>query len=407
MKKIMAFYRRHITDVNFAVLLIVLACTFYCFALEITVLGFIGAFLLIVLLCMRVSLGKTDKPQGPFLVPLGKTKTEIPEAPDPLPEPAEKLPYIYYDKPVRQTAHTIRYYSPYLGIEQELLFRPRKKRGKAFDNVRGIRVTDRLILLRSILFTANFPGDIREMAKQYEGRLPNEAEIKQIYAKFKEINQNLYECGEPLLARGKYLYTSGNEKDDKAMNYCLNFASGKESLVDCDSYAGAVLVERLPLDAQKLKANLQATETGHSDKSELSDEFDVLCEIDGRKVRLPFSQRNSGQVIGIFPFKEEPEYLELDEVENKKHTDEDVDEARLLDERFCSGCVSLVVDRLNLYLKEMNKPILEGSYLADSSYMQGCGWILGFDNTSDYYGGNLPAKLRYMDRFYGTCRKQV
>ena len=130
----------------------------------------------------------------------------------------------------------------------------------------------------------------------------------------------------------------------------------------------------------------------------------ICCEVNGQKVRLPFSKRHLGKPIGIFPFAG-PEYLELEEQENKKHTDKDVDESRLLDERFCCGCVSTVVDRLNLYLEEMNKPLLEGSYLADSSYMRGCGWIIGFDNTSDYYGGNVPAKLRYMGRFYGKCQK--
>lgn len=245
MKKIMTFYRHHIADVNFAVILVVLACTFYWFAFGSTVLGIIGALLLIALICMRVSLGKIDKPQGPFLVPLGKAKTE---APDPKPEPADKLPYVYFDKPIEQKAHTIRYYSPYLGIEQEIPFRPRKKRGEPFDNVRGIKVTDNLILLRSILFTSNFPDDIREMAKQYEGRFPTEIEIRQIYAKFKEINQNLYECGEPLLKRQKYLYTSGDEKADKQMNYCLNFATGTKSLADCDGFVSAVLVEKLPSD---------------------------------------------------------------------------------------------------------------------------------------------------------------
>ena len=104
-------------------------------------------------------------------------------------------------------------------------------------------MADNLILLRSILFTASFPGDIREMAKQYEGRLPNKDEIEQIYAKFDKINQNLYECGEPLLKRRKYLYTCGNEDADKSMNYCLNFANGQETLADYDSFVCAVLVE--------------------------------------------------------------------------------------------------------------------------------------------------------------------
>ncbi len=334
--------------------------------------------------------------QSPIFMSVNKnSRTDI------VPEPAEKLPYVYYDKPVEQTAYTIRYYSPYLGKVREIQFRPRKIRGKSFDNVRGIVVADNLILLRSILFTANFPDDIREIAKQHEGRLPNKDEIEQIYAKFDEINQNLYECGEPLLKRGKYLYTSGDENADKAMNYCLNFATGQESLADCDSFVCAVLVEKSIPGVQQLEADIKTFKKKHLNKTKLGDEFDLL---NGQKVRLPFSKRHLGKPIGIFPFAG-PEYLELEEQENKKHTDKDVDESRLLDERFCCGCVSTVVDRLNLYLEEMNKPLLEGSYLADSSYMRGCGWIIGFDNTSDYYGGNVPAKLRYMGRFYGKCQK--
>lgn len=344
---------------------------------------------------------KKEKPNGPFCVAVGN----VDDADDSIPEPAEKLPYVYYDKPIEQMAHTIRYYSPYLGKEREIPFRPRKKRGKPFDNVRGIVVADGLVLLRSILFSSNFPDDIREMAKQYEGRLPDKAEIEQIYAKFNEINQNLYECGEPLLKRWKYLYTSGDQNADKVTNYCLNFATGQTTFADCDSFVGAVLVEKSVPDIQQLEADIAAFRRKHLNKTELGDEFDVLCEVDDKKVRLPFSKRHLGKPIGIFPFKNEPEYLELDEVENKKHTDKDVDESRLLDERFCCDCVSKVADRLNLYLKEMHKPVLEGNYLADSSYMRGCGWIIGFDNTSDYYGGNMPAKLRYMGRFYGNCQK--
>ena len=176
-----------------------------------------------------------EKPQGPFCKPVGDF--------DPIPTPAEKLPYVYYDRPIEQRAYTIRYHSPYLGIEQSVPFKPRKERGKPFDNVRGIKVTDNLILLRAILFNSLFPDDIREIAKQYKGRFPTKAEIKEIYAKFDEINQNLYECGEPLLMRRKYLYTSGDEQEDEIMNYCLNFANGQDSYADCDSWVCAVLVE--------------------------------------------------------------------------------------------------------------------------------------------------------------------
>ena len=138
----------------------------------------------------------------------------------------------------------------------------------------------------------------------------------------------------------------------------------------------------------------------------LTDEYDILCMIDGQKERVAFSLRYLGKVLGIFPFPGCPEYIELDEWENKKHTDRDVDESRLLDERFC-GRVYKIKDNLNLYLEALGKPILKGVYLADSSYMQGCGWLVGFDDnesgnvSSDYYGGNQPAKLRYMGRFEG------
>lgn len=160
-------------------------------------------------------------------------------------------------------------------------------------------------------------------------------------------------------------------------------------------------------DAEQLKADTQAFKENPFNNPDLEefDEFDVLCLVDGKKVRLPFSKRHLGKPIGIFPFSNEPIYLELDEVENKKHTDEDVDESRLPDEPFCAR-VSKVVDHLNLYLQAMNKPVLEGSYLADnSSYMPACGWIIGFDNTGDYHGGSVPAKLRYMGRFEGKCQK--
>ena len=129
-------------------------------------------------------------------------------------------------------------------------------------------------------------------------------------------------------------------------------------------------------------------------------EFDLLCLINGEKKRVPFSDRHKGEPIGIFPFKHEPEYIELKEVDNKKHTDPDVDQSRLLDEHFCDR-VSKIVHTLNNYLKMLGKPPLDlkEGYLADSSYMQGCGWIIGFDGSGDYHGGNVPAKLRYMGKF--------
>ncbi|MBQ8464748.1 MAG: hypothetical protein IJ545_01925 [Alphaproteobacteria bacterium] len=255
MKKLIAFCKLYPSEILFVLVVVIVFIT--CVWISNVVWACWSVLLLLVI---RSLLHVDDsKPQGPFCVPANNTNN----ADDPQPEPAEKLPYVYYSKPVEQEARTIRYYSPYLGKVMEIPFRPRKIRGKSFDNVRGIVVADNLILLRSILFTSNFPDDIREMAKQYEGRFPNKDEIEQIYAKFKEINQNLYECGEPLLQRKKYLYTSGDEKADKMMNYCLNFANGQDSLADCDSYVAAVLVEKTPLDINKLEADIEAFKKKH------------------------------------------------------------------------------------------------------------------------------------------------
>jgi hypothetical protein len=123
-------------------------------------------------------------------------------------------------------------------------------------------------------------------------------------------------------------------------------------------------------------------------------------------VRLPFEKRD-GTIIGIFPFIGTGEYIELAEYPNKTHTDKDVDCTRLLSEHFCAQ-IARIKDRLNDRLKQLNSPILEGKYLADNTYMRGAGWIVGFvagkeGISSDYYGGNTPAKLRYMGIFDKIC----
>ncbi len=153
------------------------------------------------------------------------------------------LPYVYHPQPVTQKLRRIKYTSPYLGIEQEVVYHPRNKAGKAFDHVRGIAVSPTLTLLREIIVESDFPGDIRTYIKHFNGRLPNENEIKQIYAKRAMICNNLLECGEPLLQERRYLYTCGNLKKDRDYNYCLDFSTGEITIADCDSYVAAILVE--------------------------------------------------------------------------------------------------------------------------------------------------------------------
>ena len=133
--------------------------------------------------------------------------------------------------------------------------------------------------------------------------------------------------------------------------------------------------------------------------------FDLLYVYDDDKmVRLPFSFRHLLKPIGIFPFAEDNRYIELEECENKKHTDRDVDTQRLLDVKFCNE-VFKIKEQLNQRLTELKQPLLKGIYLAESDYMHGCGWLIGFDDnefntlSADYYGGNQPAKLRYQGKY--------
>lgn len=144
------------------------------------------------------------------------------------------------------------------------------------------------------------------------------------------------------------------------------------------------------------------------ENSSLGNNFDILCLINNEKFRVPFEQRHIGIPIGVFPFADSADYIELTEYPNKKHIDKDVDEKRLLDVNFCERLVNFKC-RLNMCLRALNSPIIEGIYLADNSYMHGCGWTVAFyaDKDyigSDYYGGSQPAKLRYMGTFEGKCQ---
>ena len=176
MEKFIAFCKSYLTEILFA---FAAACIFAAGVWTSNVtLALLCIFLLISVWNLFFhnsrSQGQFLKPQGPFLKPLDADN----EA-DPVPEPAEKLPYVYYDSPREQVKHTICFYSPYLGKERAIPFRPRKARGKPFDNVRGIVVADNIVLLRGILFSSHFPDDIRAMAEQYEGRFPTEDELTQ------------------------------------------------------------------------------------------------------------------------------------------------------------------------------------------------------------------------------------
>lgn len=154
---------------------------------------------------------------------------------------AVKLPYVYHEKSVPQFERTIHYRSPYLGINRSIAYSPREEYGCEFDNVIGIKISDKLIVLREIFFYGTLPDDIREIIKQFSGRLPDEEEIRQIFAHRSSICNNLLELGEQPLLTKPYLFNKGDGKDE-VFNYCLNFSTGETIIVDCDDCVSALLV---------------------------------------------------------------------------------------------------------------------------------------------------------------------
>lgn len=143
----------------------------------------------------------------------------------------------------------------------------------------------------------------------------------------------------------------------------------------------------------------------HKNLSKPISEFDLLCEVDGKKVRLPFEKRHLGKPIAIFPFPDEPEYIELDEVEHKKRADGEDDKNYFVNERFFHERIFGVIDRLNVCLEQLNKPLLKDFYIANSSYSQDCGWIVSCDRNADHNSRSKSDKLRYMGRFKEKCQK--
>lgn len=139
------------------------------------------------------------------------------------------------------------------------------------------------------------------------------------------------------------------------------------------------------------------------EKYPFSRDIDILCETDdGRRIRLPFKKRFLGNPIGIFPFKNEPEYIELREFSEKNQIDKYVKGSLLMDIDFCER-IAKIREQLNLCLKELDAPKIEGEYYAENSYMHGYGSIASFEkdcvSRKDYDGQN-SVKFRMIGKFY-------
>ena len=141
----------------------------------------------------------------------------------------------------RQRIHFIRYKSPYYGTNETAVYYPRIFTKRKFDDVKGIIIENKFVLLREIFLNRMLPGDICEIAKQFEGHLPTEEQIKKVFEHKDEISKMLDKIGEEPLDPREYLYV----KEGATYDYCLNFENGNDYPADCDENVSAFLVLEL------------------------------------------------------------------------------------------------------------------------------------------------------------------
>ncbi|MBO7556608.1 MAG: hypothetical protein J6T72_04360 [Alphaproteobacteria bacterium] len=141
----------------------------------------------------------------------------------------------------KQRMHFIRYKSPYYGTNEIAVYYPRLFTKRKFDDVKGIIIENKFVLLREIFLTRMLPGDICEIAKQFEGHLPTEEQIKKVFEYKDEISKMLEIIGEEPLDPREYLYV----EEGATYDYCLNFENGNDYPADCDENVSAFLVMEL------------------------------------------------------------------------------------------------------------------------------------------------------------------
>ena len=132
--------------------------------------------------------------------------------------------------------------------------------------------------------------------------------------------------------------------------------------------------------------------------------FDLLCEVNCRPQRLSFIEGRRQHPMGIFPFKDDPTYFELEETEETLRFS--ADENRLPERDWCNK-VYPIRKQLNKALKILGAPILcDGYFALSSNYMPDCCWIVGFNDnkfntlSSDFYDRRVEkAKIRYVGTF--------
>ena len=135
-----------------------------------------------------------------------------------------------------------------------------------------------------------------------------------------------------------------------------------------------------------------------SDISEATDshEFDLMCYVNEKFVRLPYEQGKDKQVIGVFPFKDCSFYIDCDETR-------ELETPFVLKNYLLSMDIwedlARIKDKLNACLKSVGLPVLSGRYYTATYSNKYC--IIDFSDgnkRTDVYCfqiGENKAKVRY------------
>ena len=257
-----------------------------------------------------------------------------------------------------------------------------------------------------LLFEEETVEDIKEVN---DGRIPWADVWEGIMVNKENINAFLNQLNQAPID-GTYIAYAGQYQHRPYFVECkLESASGCErsgSIQRCQYPSGKIPVKyRIGgfLEGHKIYAEWQkgCKKEMVLPKAEPEDfPFDLLCEVDGNKVRLPYAEGKAKNPIAVFFLQENPRlYMELKEFDNGLRSN--LDDSRLPPYQICEmiWCMS---KKLNPCLRALGKPELQGCYFAQMGKGD-MNWIVGLNSAeggacmpSDYYDPNERAKARYI-----------
>ncbi len=130
----------------------------------------------------------------------------------------------------------------------------------------------------------------------------------------------------------------------------------------------------------------------------MATEFDLLCLVDNKKVRMSFQKGKDKKVIGIFPFINSSLYLEVEESEMTQRCKVDND---YIPPIYMWEDIFRMIFTINEHLKLLQLPILEGLYFAkQANSSNNDNLIIKIDQDEKQlkfgsFSSEEPAKVRY------------